>query len=102
MIMVDDKRADVRRLVDLALSEASLKNKRIETIDPLVKCAKRLFPFYDESEINKYARTALRIILLRPQTETFIRGHQTTLSFDVPSMNRITDSIYEREKSADP
>jgi hypothetical protein len=88
---VESKRADIRKLVACAKSEASFKHKRIETIDPLVKCAKRLFPFNDEGEIYEYARTALRIILTGSTVKTHIADHQTLL-FPEASLSRPVDN----------
>ena len=76
---VDSSRADIRRLVKEALEEASRKNKPIETIDPVLRCARRLFPYLHEEAIYKYARTALRVIINQPQTQTMLNDHQTTL-----------------------
>jgi len=76
---VDSRRADLRRLVKESLEEARRKNKEIETIDPILICARRLFPYLHEEAIYKYARTALRVIRNQPQAETSLNGHQTTL-----------------------
>lgn len=77
--MVGKRRADIDRLVRWAVSEASLKQKKIETIDPLVKSAKRLFPYLHDDAVYEYARTALRVIKFQPQAQTKFNGHQTTL-----------------------
>ena len=76
-MVVDRRRADIRRLVMRAQAEASRGRRQIETVDPLVRCARRLFPYLYEDAIYEYARTALRVIINQDQTE--LNDHQTTL-----------------------
>jgi len=83
-MMVNKRRADVRRLVRQALKEASLKEKQIDTIDPLVVCAQRLFPYKHEDTIYEYARTALRVIRNQSPIQTRLNSHQTTLLIHIP------------------
>jgi len=78
-LVVDGRRAKIWRLVERARAEASLRHRNIETIDPLVICARRLFPYLHEDAIYEYARTALRIIRNQPQALTGLNDHQTTL-----------------------
>jgi hypothetical protein len=78
-MMVGKRRANIDKLVRLALSEASLKQKKIETIDPLVKSAKRLFPYLHDNVVHEYARTALRVIKFQTHAQTKCNGLQTTL-----------------------
>lgn len=78
MVYVDTRRADIERLVRCALEDAYRRDKEIETIDPLLKWAKRLFPYLQEGALNEYARTALRVIKNRHQPQR-LKGYQTTL-----------------------
>ncbi|MEM3055972.1 MAG: hypothetical protein QW639_01935 [Candidatus Bathyarchaeia archaeon] len=78
MVYVDNRRADIERLVRCALEDAYRRGREIETIDPLLKWARRLFPYLHEGALNEYARTALRVIKYRYQSGR-LRGRQTTL-----------------------
>jgi hypothetical protein len=78
MVIVDNRRADIERLVRCALEDAHRRNREIETIDPLLRWARRLFPYLHEGALNEYARTALRVIKNRYQPAG-LRGHQTSL-----------------------
>lgn len=82
---VDKRRADIKRLVWTAIQEASLKHKKIETIDMLVVSAKRLFPYLHEETIYEYARTALRVIKNSHPPQTVFSNHQTTLLMHLPN-----------------
>jgi len=77
--LVNYKRADIDRLIRVAMTEASIRQKQIDTIDPLVICAQRLFPYLQEETIYEYGRTALRVIKNQCSTQTFLNDHQTTL-----------------------
>jgi hypothetical protein len=78
MVIVDSRRADIERLVRCALEDAHRRNREIETVDPLLRWARRLFPYLHEGTLNEYARTALRVIKNRYQPARF-RGHQMSL-----------------------
>lgn len=78
---VNEKRADIKRLIRTAMTEASNRQKQIETIDPLVLCARRLFPYLYEETIYEYARTALRVIRNRYTAQSVLSDHQTTLVY---------------------
>ena len=77
---VNKKRANIDRLIKTAMTEASIRQKQIDTIDPLVICARRLFPYLHEETIYEYGRTALRVIKNRCSTQTVLNDHQTTLT----------------------
>ena len=79
MEKVDRRRANISVLVRRARIEASLKGKEINTVDPLVICAKRLFPFLPEHKTSEYARTALRVIRNESVNQILLTSHQTTL-----------------------
>jgi len=74
MAKVDRRRADIRALIEQAQWEASIRGKTIETVDPLVACAKRMYPYLPYNALHDYARTALRVITngLRRQDPTAI------------------------------
>lgn len=75
------------RLISYAREEARLRHKRIERIDPLIRYAKQLFPYYGEDEIHEICRTALRIILFEDRLRK-IDFYQTTLTSKI-EFNRI-------------
>jgi len=62
MAKVDERRADIEALIEQTQWEASIRGKTIETVDPLVACAKRMYPYLPDKVIHEYARTALRVI----------------------------------------
>jgi hypothetical protein len=66
---------DLSRLIQVATSDAMRKNRRIETVDPVLRAGKALFPTMSERELLEYAQTALRMILSEPQSPSY----QTTL-----------------------
>ncbi|MBS7638000.1 hypothetical protein KEJ49_03810 [Candidatus Bathyarchaeota archaeon] len=78
MVFVDHRRADIERLIRCALEEAYRRDREIETIDPLLKWARRLFPYLHEGTLNEYARTALRVIKNRYQLKR-LKGRQMVL-----------------------
>lgn len=78
-MVVDRRRANIGKLVRRATAEAYRKHREIETIDPIVRWAQRLFPYLHEEAIYEYARTALRVIRNQPQPRTRLNDHQTTL-----------------------
>lgn len=79
MIYVDNRRADIERLVRCALEDARRRDRKIETVDPLLRWARRLFPYLHEGTLNEYARTALRVIRNKYQSEKF-KGYQMSLN----------------------
>ena len=62
MAKVDERRADIEALIEQAKWEASIRGKTIETVDPLVACARRMYPYLPDNVLHEYARTALRVI----------------------------------------
>ncbi|TRO54037.1 hypothetical protein E2P71_05100 [Candidatus Bathyarchaeota archaeon] len=73
---VNRQRSDhISRLVQTVVSDAARRNRKIETVDPILRAGKTLFPTMPHRELLEYSQTALRIILTEPQTPT----HQTTL-----------------------
>lgn len=56
------RRERITKIIHITRKKASLKNKRIETIDNLVTCARELYPYLPDQVIYDYARTGLRII----------------------------------------
>ena len=76
MATVNRRRSeDIGRLIQVATSDAVRKNRRIETVDPILRAVKTLFPTMSERELLEYAQTALRMILSEPQSPSY----QTTL-----------------------
>jgi len=76
MATVNKRRSeDISRLIRVVTSDATRKNRRIETVDPVLRAGKTLFPTMSEREVLEYAQTALRMILSEPQSPSY----QTTL-----------------------
>ena len=76
MLSVDSQLSDqISRLVQAALYDAARKNRKIDTVDPILKAGKMLFPTMPHRELLEYSQTALRIILSEPQAPSY----QTTL-----------------------
>ena len=76
MMAVNRQRSDhISRLVQTVVSDAARRNRKIETVDPILRAGKTLFPTMPHRELLEYSQTALRIILTEPHTPT----HQTTL-----------------------
>ncbi|OGD53110.1 hypothetical protein A3K81_02650 [Candidatus Bathyarchaeota archaeon RBG_13_60_20] len=76
MATVNRRRSEeISRLIQAATSDASRKNRRIETVDPILRAGKTLYPTMPHRELLEYAQTALRVILSEPQSPTY----QTTL-----------------------
>jgi hypothetical protein len=63
MARVDSRQIIIERLVQATTTEASKKNKEIKTIDPVIRTAKRIFPYYSDKEIQDFSISALRVIL---------------------------------------
>lgn len=63
MAQVNIKRAVVEQLVQKSRDEANVKGKKIMTIDPILKIARRLLPFLSDRELQEYSSAALRLIL---------------------------------------
>jgi hypothetical protein len=79
LMNVSRRRADIELLIQNAWKEAHLKGKHINTVDPLVICAKRLFPYLPDPVLHEYARTALRVIRNEPASQPLVNSPQTTL-----------------------
>lgn len=75
MIAVNRRRSDVVKLIQESKHEAEQRGRKIETIDPVLKTAKRLFPLYSGDELYELSSTALRMILNEPEPQF----QQTTL-----------------------
>jgi len=76
MATVNRRRSEhIGRLIQVVKSDATRKNRRIETVDPILRAGKTLFPAIPERELLEYAQTALRMILSEPQSPAY----QTTL-----------------------
>jgi len=62
MSRVNRRRADIEALIRVTTKATYRKGKQIRTVDPLVTCANRMYPYLPEATIREYARTALKII----------------------------------------
>ena len=69
MALVGNKRAMVERLVQTTREEAALKRKCIETIDPIIRAGRRIYPYLSDRELIDCASTALRVILSNREPE---------------------------------
>jgi hypothetical protein len=75
MISVNKWRSNVVKLIQDSKHEAEQRGRKIETIDPVLKTAKRLFPLHSGDELYELSSTALRMILNEPEPQF----QQTTL-----------------------
>ena len=75
MEQVDSRRAVIERLVRKSREEAALRGKRIDTVDPIIKVGRRLYPYFSDQELHNYACTALRLVLRNSE----LAFYQTTL-----------------------
>ena len=76
MATINRLRADqINRLVRGTKEYAANKNKKITTIDPVLRIGKTLYPTLTQRELIELSQTALRIILNEVETPTY----QTTL-----------------------
>jgi hypothetical protein len=60
---VGSKRAMVERLVQTTREEASSRHRSVETIDPIIKVGRKIYPYISDRELLDCASTALRVIL---------------------------------------
>ncbi len=67
MAQVGNRRAVVDKLVQKSREEAAARRKIVTTIDPVLRIARREYPFMSERELSDYAGAALRIILYEPR-----------------------------------
>ena len=63
MAQVGSKRAMVERLVQTTREEASSRHRSVETIDPIIKVGRKIYPYISDRELLDCASTALRVIL---------------------------------------
>ncbi|MCW4012645.1 MAG: hypothetical protein NWF07_06605 [Candidatus Bathyarchaeota archaeon] len=76
MATINNLRADqVNRLVRTTKDYAATKNKKVTTIDPILRIGKNLYPTLTNRELIELSQTALRIILNEVEAPTY----QTTL-----------------------
>lgn len=76
MATVNRLRADqIQRLIRTSKNYAAIRNKKINTVDPILKVGKNLYPTLSEREIMDLSQNALRIILGESATPSY----QTTL-----------------------
>jgi hypothetical protein len=79
MAKVDRRRADICALIQQVMREASTKGRQIDTVDPILICAKRLFPYLSDKVLHEYSRTALRVITNSQRRPDPTINPQTTL-----------------------
>lgn len=75
MMIVNRRRSEIAKLIRVSKLEASQRNRRIETIDLVLKTGKKLYPLLPHDELQEMCGTALWIILNEPEPQT----QQTTL-----------------------
>jgi hypothetical protein len=76
MAIINKLRADqIQKLVREIKNQAATRNKKISTVDPIIKIGKTMYPMLTHHELMEYSQTALRIIL----GETMTPAYQTTL-----------------------
>jgi hypothetical protein len=76
MATINRIRADqIQKLVRTTKNYAAIRNKKISTIDPILRVGKTLYPTLTQKELMEISQATLRIILGEPSTPS----HQTTL-----------------------
>jgi hypothetical protein len=75
MMTINKRRLEINKLIKEVRKDAVKKNKKIETIDPIIRKGRDLYPLMSRDELLDYCRTALRVIL----TEDDAHSQQTTL-----------------------
>ncbi len=75
-MQVGTRRAVVERLIQKAREESLIRSTRIDTVDPILRVGRRLYPFLSDTELHEAACTALRVI----KTSGMNISYQTTLS----------------------
>ena len=76
MATVNKFRAEqIRKLVQTVKKEAIARDRRINTVDPIMRIGKKMYPTLTRGELLEYSQTALRIIL----NEASTMSYQTTL-----------------------
>lgn len=73
------RRNDLFMLIREANRKASRRNRKIDTVDPLIACARKMYPSLPLRVISEYARTALWIIVNNNHRETSGSNNQTDL-----------------------
>lgn len=61
----------IRRLVLTVKKEAASRNRRVTTVDPIIRKVSQLYPTLTERERLEYSQTALRIILGESATPSY-------------------------------
>jgi hypothetical protein len=56
-------------------NELAKLQRKARTIDPIIRIARRHYPYLSDREIQDYAASALRVIL----NERYLEAHQTSL-----------------------
>ncbi len=76
MAIINKFRAEqIRKLVQTVKKDASARDRKITTVDPIMRIGKIMYPTLTRMELLEYSQTALRVIF----TETAIPSYQTTL-----------------------
>ncbi len=76
MATVNKFRAEqIRKLVQTVKKEATVRDRKITTVDPIMRIGKLMFPTLARGELLEFSQTALRIIF----TESSSPSYQTTL-----------------------
>ena len=76
MTAINSFRAEqIRRLVLTVKKEAAARDRRITTVDPIIRKVRQLYPTLSNRERLEYSQTALRIIL----GESAAASYQSTL-----------------------
>jgi hypothetical protein len=78
MVGATSRRKVIETIINKTRNYAKKRNKKINTIDPIIKNAKKEFPYFSEKEIKEYSITALRIILnqgTKPNNQSTLINH---------------------------
>ena len=76
METVNKYRAEqIRRLIQTVKKEAVVRDRKITTVDPIMRIGKMMYPTFTRGELLEFSQTVLRIIF----TESSTPSYQTTL-----------------------
>jgi hypothetical protein len=62
---------DIRRLVLVVKKEAAARNRKVSTVDPIIRKVRQMYPTLSSRERLDYSQTALRIILGEATTPSY-------------------------------
>ncbi len=71
MAQTSVRRAVVERIARASREEAAARGRKVQTIDPVLRTARKLMPYLSDKELQDYSTAALRAILLSTDSDFF-------------------------------